>query len=134
MKTLKTGCELKLEDKEGEGNSGLGKAIRYFLKHYLKLIAFCVISGAQIDNNLAERMIKIIARGRKNAMFFKTLAGAHVGDVITSLIAACELNGVNCYDYLVSLQQNRLAVRKTPAQWMPWNYQMALEELALIAA
>jgi len=80
-----------------------------------------------LDNNLAEMVIKRIVLGRKNAHFYKTLAGAHVGDVITSLIVTCELNGVNCFDYLVTLQQNRRRIEQEPERWLPWNYQVALE-------
>ncbi len=59
-----------------------------------------------------ERVLKLIVRGRKNAQFYKTLAGAHVGDVITTLIATCELNGINCFDYLTVLQQYRRMVEE----------------------
>lgn len=128
MQTLKTWCEEKQQDQKTEDNSGLGKAIRYFLKHFEGLSAFCHIEGAMLDNNLAEMVIKRIVLGRKNAHFYKTLAGAHVGDVVTSLISTCELNGVNCFDYLVTLQQNRRRIELEPERWLPWNYQIALEE------
>ena len=78
-------------------------------------------------------MIKLIVRGRKNAQFYKTLAGAHVGDVITSLIATCELNGINCFDYLTALQQYRRKAETQPEQWLPWNYRETLEETRAIA-
>ncbi len=128
MHTLKTWCEAKLQDNKTEENSGLGKAIHYFLKHFDGLAAFCRMKGATLDNNLAEMVIKLIVRGRKNAHFYKTLAGAHVGDVITSLIATCELNGINCFDYLVTLQQHRRTIAREPERWLPWNYQETLEK------
>jgi len=128
MQSLKTWCEDQLANPQTEDNSGLGKAIRYFLKHFDGLSAFCRIEGAQLDNNLAERVIKLIVRGRKNAQFYKTLAGAHVGDVITSLIVTCELNGINCFDYLTALQQYRRKAETQPEQWLPWNYRETLEE------
>ena len=134
MQSLKTWCEEKQQDRQTEDNSGLGKAIRYFLKHFEGLSAFCRVEGAMLDNNLAEMVIKRIVLGRKNAHFYKTLAGAHVGDVITSLIATCELNGVNCFDYLVTLQQNRRRIEQEPERWLPWNYQVALEENSKSAA
>ena len=37
---------------------------------------------------------------RKNALFYKTVNGAEVGDLFMSLIHTCELNGVNPLDYL----------------------------------
>jgi hypothetical protein len=128
MQSLEAWCEDQLANPQTEENSGLGKAIRYFLKHFDGLSAFCRIEGAQLDNNLVERVLKLIVRGRKNAQFYKTLAGAHVGDVITTLIATCELNGINCFDYLTALQQNRRRVEKAPEQWLPWNYRQTLEE------
>lgn len=86
-----------------------------------------------LDNNLAEMVIKRIVLGRKNGHFYKTLAGVHVGDVITSLIATCELNGVNCFEYLVALQQNRRRIEREPERWLPWDYQVALEENTIAA-
>jgi hypothetical protein len=134
METLKAWCETQLQASQTEENSGLGKAMQYFLKHYKGLTAFCRIEGAKLDNNLAELIIKLIARGRKNAQFYKTLAGAHVGDVITSLIATCELSGINAFDYLVALQRHRQVITKEPQRWLPWNYQAALEEDQTMAA
>lgn len=134
MQDLKTWCEAKLTSSQTEENSGLGKAIRYFLKHVEGLSAFCRIEGAKLDNNLAERVLKLIVRGRKNSLFYKTLAGANIGDVITSLIATCELNGINCFDYLSTLQQNRRKIEKEPERWLPWNYQATLEESQTVAA
>jgi transposase len=134
MESLQAWCEATLQAQTVEENSGLGKAIQYFLKHYDGLTAFCRIDGAQLDNNLAEMLIKIIARCRKNSLFYKTQAGADVGDVITSLIATCELNGINCFEYLVALQQHRHAMERAPDRWLPWNYQEALAELEILAA
>lgn len=136
MQGLRDRCETALEDPRVEANSGLGKALRYFLKHYEGLTAFCRLEGAKLDNNLAEQLIKIIARCRKNSLFYKTQAGADVGDVITSLIATCELNGINGFDYLLALQQHRRAVEQAPERWLPWNYQatlMAIDAGALAA-
>lgn len=134
MIALQDWCEEQLKKRQTEENNGLGRAINYFLKHFDGLSAFCRIEGATLDNNLTERVIKLIVRGRKNALFYKTLAGAHVGDVITSLIATCELNGINCFDYLSKLQQNRRKLEENPKQWLPWNYQETLEENQHIVA
>jgi hypothetical protein len=131
MESLRDWCEAALEEDRVEANGGLGKAIQYFLNHYEGLTAFCRIEGARLDNNLAEQLLKIIARCRKNALFYKTQAGADVGDVITSLLATCELNGINGFDYLLALQQHRRAMERSPACWLPWNYHEALEAIAI---
>ena len=67
---------------------------------------------------------------RKNALFFKTLNGAHVGDIYMTFIHTCELNGVEPFDYLVALQRNAFEVEKNPGDWMPWNYRETMEQLA----
>ncbi len=135
MLKIKQWCEKKLKSCEKtEENNGLGKAMKYFVKHFEGLSAFCRIEGAKLDNNLVESIIKLIARGRKNAMFYKTQAGADVGDVITSLIATCQLNNVNIYDYLTSLQRHRRSVELNPERWLPWNYQENLEQNHEVAA
>lgn len=132
MRELQSWCAEKLKNcSKTEENSGLGKAMRYFLKHFEGLSAFCRLEGALLDNNLAEMVLKLIARGRKNALFYKTLAGAHVGDVITSIIASCELNGINCFEYLKALQENRRSMELAPEKWMPWNYQENIQEVAV---
>ena len=43
---------------------------------------------------------------RKNALFYRTLNGAQVGDLFMSLIHTCELCGANSFDYLTELQRH----------------------------
>jgi transposase len=63
---------------------------------------------------------------RKNALFYRTVHGAEVGDIFMSLIHTCELNGVNSFDYLVELQRHAAQVAASPGEWMPWNYRSKL--------
>jgi hypothetical protein len=79
---------------------------------------------------LVERALKIAILNRKNALFYKTLRGAAVGDLFMSLIHTCELNGANPLDYLTELQRHREALERTPAEWLPWNYRQTLARLA----
>ncbi len=81
---------------------------------------------APLDNNLCERALKKAILHRKNALFYKTLNGAHVGDVFMSLIHSAELNGAKPFDYLVALLRYHEEVEDAPADWMPWNYAAAL--------
>ena len=53
-----------------------------------------------------------------------------MGDLFMSLIATCELCGVNPLDYLTELQNHASELAKNPAAWMPWNYQATIEALA----
>ena len=122
MQTMKGWGQKQLDTETVEENSGLGKAIRYFLNHYHGLTRFCFEVNMPLDNNAMEALLKIIIRNRKNAMFFKTQVGAAIGDVLTSLIATCHLNGVNPYDYLIQLQRHWEAAKVEPLKWLPWNY------------
>ena len=63
---------------------------------------------------------------RKNALFYKTPKGAHVGDIFMSLIHTCGLAGVNAFDYLSALQQHATELSSKSHEWMPWNYRNTL--------
>ena len=119
-----------IKDKKVEPNSGLGEAISFMQRHWDKLTLFLKVPGAPIDNNIVERALKKAILHRKNALFFKTLNGAHVGDIYMTFIHTCELNGVEPFDYLVALQRNAVEVEKNPGDWMPWNYRETMEQLA----
>jgi transposase len=130
MKGLHEWMEAQLAEHKTEPNSGLGKAISYLLNHWPKLTLFLTESGAPIDNNMVERALKKAILNRKNALFYKTLNGAAVGDLFMSLIHTCELNGANPFDYLTELQRHAEEVKRSPSEWMPWNYSETLARLA----
>jgi hypothetical protein len=132
LEELRDWGERQLETGDTEANSGLGKAIGYFLRHFEALSAFCRWPGVPIDNNAMEATLKLIIRGRKNSLFFKTLAGAAISDVLTSLIATSEKAGINTFDYLIVLQRHAEAVKRQPELWLPWNYAQTLAALAPI--
>jgi len=81
-----------------------------------------------------ERSLKKAILHRKNALFFKTPNGAHVGDLFMSLIHTCELEGVNPFRYLTELQGHADAAARNPTAWLPWSYQEALRRVAADAA
>jgi hypothetical protein len=116
----------QLADHLVEPNSSLGQAISYLLNHWTPLTLFLRQPGAPLDNNLCERALKKAILHRKNALFFKTPNGAHVGDLFMSLIHTCELEGVNPFQYLTALQRHPDALAAEPTAWLPWNYQAAL--------
>lgn len=123
MEEIKSWGETHLTNETVEENSGLGKAIRYFIKHYAGLSYFCTTEGVKIDNNQIEAMLKIVVRDRKNSMFHKTLLGATIGDVITSVIATASEASINVFDYFTTLQREREQVKAHPENYLPWNYQ-----------
>jgi transposase len=134
MKGLHEWMEAQLAEHKTEPNSGLGKAISYLLNHWPKLTLFLRQAGAPIDNNIVERALKKAILNRRNALFYKTLNGAGVGDLFMSLIHTCELNGANPFDYLTELQRHAEELKSNPSEWMPWNYRETLARLATAAA
>lgn len=109
-----------------EEHSRFGKAIRYLLRHFDKLTCFYRVAGAPIDNNRMEETLKLIIRSRKTCHFFKTVNGAGVANVLTSLIGTGMRADINLFEYLIVLQRHAKSVRLNPAAWLPWNYLEAL--------
>src|SRR5437660_3960583 len=132
MKELHEWMEAQLAEHKTEPNSGLGKAISYLLNHWPKLTLFLRQPGAAIDNNIVERSLKKAILNRRNALFYRTLNGAGVGDLFMSLIHTCELNGANPFDYLTELQKQAAEVAKDPSAWMPWNYRETPKQAAAL--
>jgi len=114
------------EENTVEENSSLGKAMAYFERHFERLILFCKVEGAMIDNNLMEQALKLIVRNRKNAYFYKTPAGAAISDVITSLIATAMQADINVFDYFNAIQRHSQEVKEQPEKWLPWNYEQSI--------
>lgn len=126
MDQLHLWLEEQLAERRTEPNSGLGQAISYLLRHWLPLTLFLRQVGAPLDNNIVERALKRVVLHRKNALFYRTLNGAQVGDLFMSLIHTCQLCGANSFDYLVELQRHSQELAACPAEWMPWNYRDTL--------
>jgi len=127
MQELHQWLQAQLAERKTEPNSGLGKAITYLLRHWRGLTAFLREPQAPLDNNLCERALKRAVLHRKNALFYRTVNGAQVGDLYMSLIHTCQLCGANSFDYLTELQRHAQELVAQPAAWMPWNYRETLQ-------
>ena len=127
MGKLKGWLHRQLRQRLVEPNSGLGQAIQYLLRHWKKLAQFLKTAGAPLDNNICERALKLAILHRKNALFYKTAQGAHVGDIYMSLTHTCRLCRVDPFDYLTQLHRNAADLPLDPATRMPWNYRVTLE-------
>jgi transposase len=124
--TLKTWLEQQTTQRLVEPNSSLGKALSYLLDHWDTLTRVLEVPGAPLDNNTAERALKLVIRQRKNSLFYATEHSAYLASVLTSVIATCVQAGVNALEYLVAVQEHRQEVFATPSAWLPWNYEAAL--------
>jgi len=87
----------------------LGQGIQYVLRHWKELTAYLKDGRLEIDNNLVENLIRPLALGRKNWMFAGSPSGAKAAAVFYSLIATCQLNKIEPYQYFCKmLHQIRL--------------------------
>lgn len=130
MEALKGFLEKELEERRVEPNSGLGKAFNYMLKRWDKLTVFLRAPGAPLDNNAAERVLKMAIRHRNNSLFFLTQRGAEVADVYMTLIYTAQLQGENPFEYLTALLRHSRATASSPADWLPWTFRKTLALLA----
>jgi transposase len=126
MQTLKTWLEQQTAERRVEPNSSLGKAIAYLLGHWTTLTRFLTEPGAPLDNNTAERALKLCIRQRKNSLFYATEHSAYIASLLTSVIATCLQAGVNALEYLVAVQEHRHQVFANPGAWLPWTYRAAV--------
>jgi len=129
---IKAWCEQQLIE-HGEQHSTLAKALQYFLKHYQGLTAICMFENAHLENNSAERALKLIIRSRKNSLFCKTEEGAKTTNIITSIVATCAANQMNAFEYMIWLQRNRVQVKQNPQDFLPWTFAQVSNETELCA-
>ncbi|WP_137414465.1 transposase domain-containing protein, partial [Escherichia coli] len=76
----------------------------------------------EIDNNLCENALRVVALGRRNYMFFGSDGGGESAAVMYSLIGSCKLNGIEPETWL----RHVISVINTwPAnrvkELLPWN-------------
>jgi transposase len=129
MERIKKWGETQLDEKLVEPNGPLGKAIKYFLKHYPALTLFTRKENVPISNAACEQSLKAPIAIRKMAYFFKTVESALVASILLSLIQTCTYIGENVFDYFVALQRHSSDVRKKPEEWFPWNFRKRLKVL-----
>jgi hypothetical protein len=128
MTLLREWMKEQFEKKTVEPNDALGSAFNYFLDHFQELTQFTRILGAPLDNNVCERILRLVVLHRNNSLFYRNDMGAFVGDICMSLISSCRLNQVDPYQYLITIIEQARAVRAKPEQWLPWNYALNLEK------
>ena len=80
--------------------SKTGKAIKYTISEWGKLIRYLEHHLLTPDNNMVENAIRPFVIGRKNWLFANTPRGAHASAAIYSLIESAKANGLEPYHYL----------------------------------
>ncbi len=109
----------------------LREAMQYSLNEEKKLRVYLNDPACEIDNNRAERSVKLFVLGRKAWLFSNTQRGARSSAMLNSLIVTAKENKLKIYDYLVYLLQ-RLPVGgfANTEDWdalMPWSSSLPVE-------
>jgi len=87
-------------------DSKIGKAIGYMLGHWNKLSGYVKHGKLEIDNNLAENKIRLLALGRKNFLFSGNHNAAQNAAMMYSFLGTCKANQVNPNQWLeLAIQQ-----------------------------
>ncbi len=75
-------------------------AIRYCLNHWAALTRYLGDGRTKIDNNTAERALRVVAVGRKNWMFAGSESGGAAAACMYTLIESAKACGLNPREYL----------------------------------
>jgi len=102
--------------------SDTAQAVRYALGLWEALRRYVDDGRLEIDNNAAERALRVVALGRKNYLFAGSDRGGESAAAIYSLIGTAKLNGVDPETYLREVL-SRVADHPINriAELLPWN-------------
>ena len=103
--------------------SPIGRAVGYARGQWIALNRYIDDGDLDVDNNLAERVLRIVAIGRKNWMFAGSDAAAERATIIYSLAASCKLCDIDPFAYLrdvldrMSTHPASRIAELTPSHW-----------------
>lgn len=83
--------------------SPLGQAIGYAQKRWTALTRYLEDGRLEIDNGEVERLIRIVALGRKNFLFAGSDAGAERAAVAYTVLVTCTLNELDPWAYVTDV-------------------------------
>jgi transposase len=102
--------------------SDTAAAIRYALSRWPALTRYADDGQLEIDNNAAERALRVVALGRKNFLFAGSNAGGERAAAIYSMLGTAKLNGLDPELYLHHVLE-RIADHPISRinELLPWN-------------
>jgi transposase len=91
---------LRIRHPQVSKKSDLAKAIGYVLTRWSAFTRYRDDGRVEIDNNAAERALRMVALGRKNYLFCGSDDGGERAAAMYSLIGTAKLNGLDPEAYL----------------------------------
>jgi transposase len=80
--------------------SAMGQAIRYGLSNWDALCRYTDDGRLPIDNNAVERMLRIVALGRKNWLFAGSERGGRTAAILFTILSSAKRHGRCTWSYL----------------------------------
>jgi hypothetical protein len=102
--------------------SEMAKTIHYALERWPALTVFFDDGRVEMDNNAAERALRVVAIGRKNYLFAGSDAGGERAAAVYSLLGSAKLNGIDPEAYMTEVLR-RIADHPINriGELLPWN-------------
>jgi len=115
----------KLKERLGKkAISDVADGITYLENQNTRLEMFLKNPEIELDNNIAERLLRDAVQGRKNHYQSRSMNRTLVATILYSLLGSCKLLGLNPVEYL---QAAFLAIKKDPNHHLtPLEYQQNL--------
>jgi transposase len=116
---------LKAWTQEVLPQSPISDAIGYARGQWAALNRYIEDGILSADNNLAERVLRTVAVGRNNWLFFGADSGGHRAAIVYSLVASCRLCKKDPFAYLrdalkrINTHPASRISELTPANWLP---------------
>jgi transposase len=86
-----------------DDDAPIAKAMNYVVNHQVHLTRFLHDGLLRLDNNLAEAELRREKVGGNNWLYCGSDDGAHWNAVVVSLVASCQLHGIEPWAYLRDL-------------------------------
>lgn len=103
LQEFKAWLDEESESKKILPKSPIRAAFTYTLNQWDALVRYTEEGYLSFDNNVAERLVKISAIGRKNYLFVGSETGGHSAAVMYSLVSSAKMNGVEPFAWLKAI-------------------------------
>lgn len=97
---IKTRLDSVKTNPDVPGDSDLMGAVTYAINEWEWVPGIFSGGDYDLDNNLIERMQRLVSLLRRNSLFFGSHKGGETAAIYLSLVVSCRLNGINVMEYI----------------------------------